>query len=398
MRRAPVVGMLDHRALSEKLAEVVADQRTRAGVLTERRYRSGGRVICVRRDALRSTFLLLLALVAACTPTPGAVRMTAPVPARRDVTFRAASAELHGWLYVPDAPPKWPLVVMSHGFSATRSMTADVYAERFRAAGLAVLLYDHRGFGESGGTPRRQLNPWVQAREYVDAIDWASRRPDIDDARIALWGDSFSGGVALAVAGVDRRVSALVAQVPAIGSDLPPDDPDGARARLLAATILAGPYEPSSADEVEGPLPVVSDDQTRQPSALTPITAYRWFSEYGGRSGSGWVNEITRARPKTAAPWQPALCASLVTAPTQFLVAPDDEMKGARPEVSRAAFERLRGKEEWVVVEGGHFGLLYVPSSEFEHAVREQTRFLTEHLLLARSFAAAPPGAKTPVD
>ncbi len=89
---------------------------------------------------------------------------------RRDVTFSSEGADLRGWLYVPDSGPPWPLVVMAHGFSATRHMIADKYAEVFHAAGLAVLLYDHRGFGDSGGEPRLQINPWIQARGYRDAI------------------------------------------------------------------------------------------------------------------------------------------------------------------------------------------------------------------------------------
>lgn len=61
---------------------------------------------------------------------------------RQDVTFSSGGAELNGWLYVPDSKSPWSLVVMTHGFSATRHMTVDKYAEIFRAAGLAVLLYD----------------------------------------------------------------------------------------------------------------------------------------------------------------------------------------------------------------------------------------------------------------
>ncbi len=89
---------------------------------------------------------------------------------RQNVTFSSEGANLSGWLYVPDSGPPWPLVVMAHGFSATRHMTADKYAEVFHAAGLAVLLYDHRGFGDSGGEPRLQINPWIRARGYRDAI------------------------------------------------------------------------------------------------------------------------------------------------------------------------------------------------------------------------------------
>jgi fermentation-respiration switch protein FrsA (DUF1100 family) len=301
-------------------------------------------------------------------------------PARRDVTFRSQGADLSGWFYLPDTKQPWPLVVMAHGFSATRRMTTDKYAEVFRTSGLAVLLYDHRGFGDSGGEPRQQINPWVQAREYRDAISYASELSEIDARRIGLWGDSFTGGVALAVAAADLRVAALVIQVPALGSEHPPEDPDGSRRRLFEKTLFEGAVEPSGPEEVEGPLPVVSNDQSRRPSALKPLTAYRWFMEYGQRPGSRWVNTVTRARPKTQAPWQPGLSAAALRCPSQFIVSPEDEMPGSAPAVTRAVYDRFTGKKEWIDVAGGHFGLLYFPSPAFELATRAQARFLSEHL------------------
>ena len=158
---------------------------------------------------------------------------------RRDVTFPSEGAVLSGWFYVPDSAPPWPLVIMAHGFSATRQMVADRYAEVLHAAGLAVLLYDHRGFGASGGEPRQQINPWIQARGYRDAMSYASDLDGVDPSRVALWGDSLSGGVALAVAGVDARVAALAIQVPAIGAELPPADPDSSLYRAFRETLLS---------------------------------------------------------------------------------------------------------------------------------------------------------------
>ncbi len=262
-------------------------------------------------------------------------------------------------------------------------MTADKYAEALCATGLAVLLYDHRGFGQSGGEPRQQINPWIQARGYRDAISFGSTLDGIDPGLIAIWGDSLSGGIALAVAAIDQRVAALVVQVPSMGAEVPPADPDGSLYQAFRETVLSGVVEPSS-EEVSGPLPVVSDDQVRQPPALRPLTAHRWFSEYGGRPGTGWVNEITRAQPKTLVPWQPGLCARHVSCPTLFLVAPDDEMPASLPAVTRHAYEQLAGPKEWVDLDGGHFGLLYFPSEAYERASSIQTRFLSEHLLARR--------------
>src|SRR5680860_1087426 len=78
-------------------------------------------------------------------------------------------------------------------------MVADEYAEVFRQNGLAVLLYDHRNLGSSGGHPRQEINPWVQCRGYLDAIDFVQSLDRVDGDRIGLWGDSYSGGEVLVV-------------------------------------------------------------------------------------------------------------------------------------------------------------------------------------------------------
>jgi uncharacterized protein len=236
--------------------------------------------------------------------------------------------------------------------------------------------------------------PWSQARGYRDAIGYGNTLEGVDRRRVALWGDSLSGGVALAVAGIDDRVAALAVQVPAIGAQPPPLDPGGSLYWAFRETLLSGVLEPCSED-VQGPLPVVSDDQVRRPSLLQPLTAYRWFIDYGGRLGTGWVNDVTRARPKTPVGWHPALCARYVSCPSLFVVSPEDEMPGSVPAVARDAYEQLAGPKEWLAIAGGHFGLLYVPSPEFEQASSAQARFVAEHLLArGRTGPGAGPPAR----
>jgi len=296
---------------------------------------------------------------------------------KREVTFESEGAELSAWFYVPDSSPPWPVVVMAHGFSATKQMVADKYAEVFTEAGLAVLLYDHRGFGESGGEPRQQVNPWLQARGYRDAVAFATTIENVDSARVAVWGDSYSSGAALVVAALDTRVAALVVQVPALGAEVP-DDSDGSARDSMKQMVRTGSVEPTP-DEIHGPMPVVWDDQERRPSALKPETAFRWFTGYGTRSGTNWTNEVTIVRPQDPQ-WQPGLCATDVSCPALFVVSPDDEMPRSTPAVARDAYERLAGPKEWVEIPGGHFGLLYYPSETFDRATDAQSRFLVETL------------------
>ena len=281
----------------------------------------------------------------------------------------------------PASSRKQPLVIMSHGFSATISgMVADRFAAVFHDAGLAVLLYDHRGFGTSDGAPRWQIDPFAQAREYSHALDFAQGLRGVDHERIALWGDSLSAGAAIAAAAVDHRVAAVVAQVPACGSEAPPADTDNALFNTACRPFLNASDTNSYPATERGPMPVVSCDQVGTPSLLTPLTAYRWFIEYGGRFGTSWHNRASVLVADAPARWLPALCAAHLQAPSMFIVATDDEMPGADSEVALAAFDRAPHPKELCEIGGGHFGLLHYPSELFELASRAQADFLLRHL------------------
>jgi uncharacterized protein len=310
----------------------------------------------------------------------------------RGVAFQSEGATIRGRLYFPEEgarshrPPNGtrsgcpaPVVIMTHGTSATITMVVDRYAEVFCHAGFAVLLYDHRNFGISDGEPRGEINPWVQARGYRDAIQYVSSLPEIDKSRIGLWGDSFSAGQVLVVGACDDRVKAIVSQIPACGPTMPPPDPDGTLFAAVKRTFDSGDVTIPGA--VTGPLPVVSFDQHGTPSLLTPISAYRWFIEYGGRHDTRWENWVTRVVPKTAAPYHPGICAPHINVPTLMMIAPEDEMPGAVPAVARAAYESIPAQKELIEIAGGHFGLLHYPSDLFDQAAHVQRDFLVRILL-----------------
>ena len=72
---------------------------------------------------------------------------------------------------------------------------------------------------------------------------------------------------------------------------LPDRSPSPEVMARIRATLDGGDVSATPAARV-GPLPVVSSSQLACKSLLTPIQAFRWFIEYGGRPGSGWVNEV----------------------------------------------------------------------------------------------------------
>ena len=59
---------------------------------------------------------------------------------------------------------------MAHGFGATKDSGLLPFAEAFAEAGLDVLLFDYRCFGESSGEPRQLAWPPRHREDYRAAI------------------------------------------------------------------------------------------------------------------------------------------------------------------------------------------------------------------------------------
>lgn len=299
---------------------------------------------------------------------------------RRDVEVPGAGGvTLRGWWYEPAAAGPHPAVVMAHGFSATKGMGLPRYAEVLRDAGFAVLVYDHRGLGDSDGE-RQVINPWAQARDLRRALDWVAARTDVDASRLALWGSSFSGGEVLVVGAIDERVRAVVANVPwaGLGGDRPVDD---AAFAVLRDALLdesgAGPAD--ATEDPIGPLAVVHDpdDDRGLPVFLPQEESTEWFLDLGRRPGAGWRNEVWLRRAFGSEPaFDPAVGAAHLTVPTLMVVATEDRL--AATAVALDTFDRLPGPKEIVMIEGHHFAPY--GGEAFTVASSAMARFLREHL------------------
>src|SRR5438876_1003740 len=110
---------------------------------------------------------------------------------RRDVMFRSGDDLCAAWLY-PSTTTRdlVPIVVMAHGLSGTRRDRLGAFAERFAAAGLAALVFDHRGFGDSTGEPDL-FHPARQLEDWRAAIAFARSLPGVDPSRVATFGSAM---------------------------------------------------------------------------------------------------------------------------------------------------------------------------------------------------------------
>ncbi len=279
------------------------------------------------------------------------------------VEFESDNETLRGRLYLPPGDRDGLAgVVMAPGFGATIPMGGDGYAQALCDEGFVTLLYDHAGFGTSGGQPRQEVNPWRQVHGYGSAVGFLSERPEIDASRIAVWGFSYSGGIAIVAAATDERVAAAVALIPALGPVLPPADDDGSLFGQVRDIVRGGPPAWPAGTTV-GPLPIVTSDPLNTPAVVPVPSAFRWSIEYGGRFKSGWQNVATVVRPDASAPLHAGFCAPHLTVPSLWVIASEDEVPGADPTVSRAAYDAAGGDKELHHIDGGHFGLLTCPAS-----------------------------------
>jgi uncharacterized protein len=98
---------------------------------------------------------------------------------RQDVEFGAeGGVTLRGWLFVPDGPAPHPAITMAHGFAGVKEHGLERFARAFADAGFVVLVHDHRGFGASTGSPRFDIDPWVQVADWRRQFpSWRATRP-----------------------------------------------------------------------------------------------------------------------------------------------------------------------------------------------------------------------------
>ena len=136
---------------------------------------------------------------------------------RRDVEFDAeGSLKLRGWQFVP-AKGRGPrlAVTMAHGYAGVKE-GLEQFARAFAEAGFVVLVHDHRNFGASDRAERGDIDPWQQIADWRHVMSFLENQPEVDVAQIGIWGTSYAGGHAIVLGATDRRLRAVVAQVPTI--------------------------------------------------------------------------------------------------------------------------------------------------------------------------------------
>lgn len=298
-----------------------------------------------------------------------------------DVRIRSGADELAAWVYEPaHGVDRVPCVVMAHGFSATRADGLPPYAERFAAAGLGVILFDYRGFGDSGGEPRQVIDIRRQQQDYRAAIAFARRQDWIDPARVALFGSSFSGGHVIDVAAHDSAIAAVIAQAPFADGRVqlritPPKNAlrgtvDGIR------DLVAG---------LRGRPPVLMPP-TGPPGSYAVMTAPEAHPGFAAviPEGSRWRPEVGARIMLFVGTWRPVQLARRIACPVLVCVCDRDETTPPEPAERMGRNAPLGEVVHYPI---GHFDIYL--GEDFERAVGDQVAFLERVLTPGRVGAAA---------
>ncbi len=299
-----------------------------------------------------------------------------------DVEFDADGTTLRGWLYRPRGrAAAAPAVVMAHGYNCIKELYLDRYAAAVADAGHVVLAYDHRNFGDSDGEPRQELDPWMQVRDYRNAITFVQTLDGVDPERIGIWGTSYAGGHVLVVAAVDRRVRCVVAQVPTISGWQ-------STLRRIAPQALPGQRDAWDADRLErykgNPpkmVPMVVDPAVGGAASHASADAWDFFTgknapEEDKWRFKKWRNEITLQSLEMYSEYEPGAFIERI-APTPLLMVVGDADVVCPTDLALAAFNRAGEPKQLELYPGGHFSAY---TDQFDRAAKAATEWFTQHL------------------
>ena len=133
------------------------------------------------------------------------------------VAFSCRGQQIVGMLHLPDKRGRFPVALLLHGFTGTKSEIHRMFVKLSRelaAHGVASLRFDFRGSGDSAGE-FEELTVRSEIADALEAIKFLRRHRRVDTRRLALVGLSMGAAVAAHLVGRERvRCKSLVLWAP----------------------------------------------------------------------------------------------------------------------------------------------------------------------------------------
>jgi uncharacterized protein len=133
----------------------------------------------------------------------------------KSVIFYSEGVKLAGDLFLPADIKRGERragIVLCHGYTGVRSIYLPDNARVLAEAGYVVMSFDYKGWGDSEG-PKSRLAPYSRVADVQAALTFLGAQPEVDAARLGIYGTSYGGATAVFVAAVDPRVKCVVSVV-----------------------------------------------------------------------------------------------------------------------------------------------------------------------------------------
>lgn len=186
-----------------------------------------------------------------------------------------------------------PAIAVSGPFGATKEQSSGLYAMKMAERGFVALAFDPSFTGESSGKPRRTASPDINTEDFMAAVDFLSKLPEVDGERIGIIGICGWGGIALNAAAADTRIKATVAStmydMTRVSGNGYFDSADSEEARHEARVALASQRLADPAAMAGGVVDPLPDDA---PQFVKDYHDYyktpRGYHARSGNSNDGW--------------------------------------------------------------------------------------------------------------
>jgi len=291
---------------------------------------------------------------------------------KKAIAFYSEGVRLVGDVFYPEGlrpSERRAGVVLCHGYTGVKDLYLPDNARVLHEAGYVVLTFDYKGWGDSGG-PRSRLAPYSRVADVQAALTFLGSLPEVDAARLGIYGTSYGGATVVWTAAIDPRVKCVVSVV-GIGNGTRwmrsvrrPDE---------FHDVLGRADQDRVRQVVEGKSEFVKREEILLPdrqSAELAAAARRNNPAAVGTIPLEYIHETLQFNPE----W---VVDKIAPRPVLFITTDDDRL--VPPEESVALHARAGEPKKLVILKGyGHYEVYLEPA--FSEVMRETTAWFRRHL------------------
>jgi len=291
---------------------------------------------------------------------------------KKAINFYSEGVRLVGDVFYPDGlkpSDKRAGIVLCHGYTGVKDLYLPDNARVLNEAGYVVLTFDYKGWGDSEG-PRSRLAPYSRVADVQAALTFLGSLPEVNAARLGIYGTSYGGATVVWTAAIDPRVQCVVSVV-GIGNGTRwmrsvrrPDE---------FHDLLARADQDRARQAVEGKSEFVKREEILLPdrqSAELAAAARRNNPAAVSTIPLEYVHETLQFNPE----W---VVDRIAPRPVLFITTDDDRL--VPPDESVALHARAGEPKKLVILKGyGHYEVYLEPA--FSEVMRETTAWFRRHL------------------